>query len=246
MPGQIAGVVVSAGKMMKTVKVRVAQQAYNAHIRKHYPSPTNILVSDPNSSLREGDVVSITAGWRTSKHVRHVVTSIIAPFGPAITERPPVPSEEARMAKRADKRTAKDERRRVRREEGVAGSDNLSRDVMEKKKTDQKMGKPILRGQKPQDVVQEARRKSQKRVEKAVKNEEELTKVKKRVEGEGQSGAEVARGLVGQPVERARESEVAEEVPSELRGKNVEGENKDKSEPSKEGIMGRVSKWWGA
>jgi len=33
-PRTLAGIVVSAGKMMKTVKVRIARQVFDAHIRK--------------------------------------------------------------------------------------------------------------------------------------------------------------------------------------------------------------------
>lgn len=68
---------------------------------------------DPASSLRDGDIVSISPGWRASKHVRHVVSSIIAPFGEPIERRPPVPTEEERMAERAKRKAVKDERRRV-------------------------------------------------------------------------------------------------------------------------------------
>ncbi|KAI9707199.1 MAG: hypothetical protein M1836_000159 [Candelina mexicana] len=239
MPGQIAGVVVSAGKMMKTVKVRVAQQAYNAHIRKNYRSSINHLVSDPNSSLREGDVVSIAPGWRTSKHVRHVVTSIIAPFGPAIDERPPIPSEEERLAKRAEKRTAKDERRRAKREGGVAGSR-----VVEGKKTDQKLEKPVERGKKPQDVVKEARRKSQTSMEKKERNEKELAKVDERVEGEGKVSDEVTTELSGRTIGGDGKGTVAEEAPKEPEAKEAESASKGKAESDK-GILGRVSNWWG-
>ncbi|KAI9787030.1 MAG: hypothetical protein M1835_002876 [Candelina submexicana] len=241
MPGQIAGVVVSAGKMMKTVKVRVAKQAYNAHIRKNYRSSINHLVADPNSSLREGDVVSISPGWRTSKHVRHVVTSIIAPFGPAIDERPPIPSEEERLAKRAEKRTAKDERRRIRREEGVAASR-----VMKGKKTDQKLEKPIEPGRKPQDVVKEARRKSQTSVEKKERNEEESAKVEERVEGDGKLGGEVATGRSGRTIDGDGKGTVAEEAPKEPEAKQAESASKGKGKAeSNKGILGRVANWWG-
>ena len=71
----------------------------------------HLLVHDPHSSLRLGDVVAVSPGWRASKCVRHVVTSIIAPFGDPIEARPPVPTEEERLAERAKKRIAKDERR---------------------------------------------------------------------------------------------------------------------------------------
>lgn len=111
---QLTGVVVSAGKMVKTVKVRIAKQEWHKHIRKYFPSSTTYLVSDPNSSLREGDVVRIASGWRTSKHIRHVVSSIIAPFGTPIDTRPPIPTEEERIAERQRKRLAKDVRQAAR------------------------------------------------------------------------------------------------------------------------------------
>ncbi|KAB2572438.1 37S ribosomal protein S17 [Lasiodiplodia theobromae] len=94
---QFTGVVVSAGKMMRTVKVRIPGQKWDKHIRKDFPAPYHVLVSDPTESAREGDVVTLRNGWRTSKQVHHVVTSIVAPFGPAISERPPIPTEQERQ-----------------------------------------------------------------------------------------------------------------------------------------------------
>ncbi|OCK76558.1 nucleic acid-binding protein [Lepidopterella palustris CBS 459.81] len=104
------GVVVSAGKMAKAVRVRIAKQEWNKQIRKHFPSSTTYLVSDPNSSLREGDVVQIASGWRSSKNIRHVVSSIVAPFGPPISERPPVPTAAELLAERQRLRMEKDVR----------------------------------------------------------------------------------------------------------------------------------------
>lgn len=43
--------------------------------------------------------------------MHHVVSSIIAPFGEPIEARPPVPTEEERLAARASKKQIKDERR---------------------------------------------------------------------------------------------------------------------------------------
>lgn len=45
--------------------------------------------------------------------MHHVVNSILAPFGEPIEARPKVPSEEERLAMREEKRTRKNERRRV-------------------------------------------------------------------------------------------------------------------------------------
>ncbi|EON67917.1 hypothetical protein W97_07414 [Coniosporium apollinis CBS 100218] len=108
------GVVVSAGKMQKTVKVRIAAQEWNKHIRKHLPAPYTVLVSDPSSSVREGDIIALASGWRASKTVRHVVTSIIAPFGPPLSARPALPTEAERMAARTAKRVEKDVRQAAR------------------------------------------------------------------------------------------------------------------------------------
>lgn len=110
MSGTKVGVVVSAGKMSKAVKVRIAGQEWNKKIRKAFPSSKTYLVADPNSSLNEGDVVRIASGWRTSKQIRHVVTSIVAPFGPPVEERPPVLTEEERMKIRIRERLEKDVR----------------------------------------------------------------------------------------------------------------------------------------
>jgi len=104
------GVVVSAGKMTRAVKVRIAEREWNKHFRKYFPKPTTYLVADPNSSLVEGDVVRIASGHRYSKKIRHVVTSIVAPFGPPVTDRPPVLTEEQLLQKRLEARLAKDVR----------------------------------------------------------------------------------------------------------------------------------------
>jgi small subunit ribosomal protein S17 len=74
-------------------------------------------VHDPSSSLRIGDIISISAGWRASKHVHHVVNSIIAPFGEPIEARPPIPSAEERLEEKAVKKRAKEERKEARRRE---------------------------------------------------------------------------------------------------------------------------------
>lgn len=72
------------------------------------------LVHDPNDSLREGDVIEIVSGWRTSKRKRFVVNRIIAPFGPPIDERPPVPTQEEREAAHTEKRAQKVARKTLR------------------------------------------------------------------------------------------------------------------------------------
>ncbi|KAK7428657.1 hypothetical protein QQZ08_004751 [Neonectria magnoliae] len=113
---ELHGVVVSAGLMQKTVKVRVGGQKWNKIVNKYYADPKHYLVHDPNSSLRTGDVISIVPGWPTSQHKRHVVKHIIAPFGVPIEDRPPVPSLEERIAEREAKKAIKDERRAAKRQ----------------------------------------------------------------------------------------------------------------------------------
>ncbi|PNY29585.1 37S ribosomal protein S17, mitochondrial [Tolypocladium capitatum] len=133
---ELHGVVVSAGLMQKTVKVRVGGQKWNKVVNKWFADPKHYLVHDPNSSLRTGDVVSIVPGWPTSQHKRHVVKQIIAPHGVPIDERPPVPSLEERIAEREVKKAAKDERREaMKREREVQASDD------KKKEADGKRGK---------------------------------------------------------------------------------------------------------
>ncbi|KFY10898.1 hypothetical protein V492_04785 [Pseudogymnoascus sp. VKM F-4246] len=143
----INAVVLTAGLMEKTVKVRVGGQKWNKHVRKvRYPLhtaclelllsgyallkeplrqrmpmlivtlqyfnyPKTYLVHDPRSSLRAGDIIEISPGWRVSKHVRHVVSRIIAPFGEPIEARPSVMTEVERLEERRLKREAKDLRK---------------------------------------------------------------------------------------------------------------------------------------
>ncbi|ORY11795.1 hypothetical protein BCR34DRAFT_483536 [Clohesyomyces aquaticus] len=105
------GVVVSAGKMKKAVKVRIAGQEWNRDIRKYFPSSKTYLCADPTSSLVVGDLIRMSSGWRTSKSIRHVVTAIVAPYGTPINERTPIPTESERIAQRIQQRLLKDVRR---------------------------------------------------------------------------------------------------------------------------------------
>ncbi|KAH7197746.1 uncharacterized protein B0J16DRAFT_409334 [Fusarium flagelliforme] len=114
---ELHGVVVSAGLMEKTVKVRVGGQKWNKIVNKWFADPKHYLVHDPNSSLRTGDVVSIVPGWPTSQHKRHVIKEIIAAHGVPAHKRPPVPTMEERIAEYEAKKAAKDERRAARRQE---------------------------------------------------------------------------------------------------------------------------------
>ncbi|KAI9758545.1 MAG: hypothetical protein M4579_003037 [Chaenotheca gracillima] len=120
----LTGVVVSAGLMQKTVKVRTTQQVWDKHIRKHFNRPVNHLVHDPASSLLAGDIITFCPGYRTSKHVHHVVTSILAPFEKPIEERPPVWTDEQRDVFRTEKRAAKLLRRSVR--DGIEAHEDVS------------------------------------------------------------------------------------------------------------------------
>ncbi|KAK9772747.1 putative Ribosomal protein S17 [Seiridium cardinale] len=109
--GSKTAVVVKAGTMDKTVKVRLWGQRWEKQVQKSFQVPTYHLVHDPNNSVRQGDVINISAGWRASQHVRHIVRHIIAPHGPPIDERPPVLNEEQLYEEYAAKREAKLERR---------------------------------------------------------------------------------------------------------------------------------------
>lgn len=82
--------------------------------RQNFQHFERYLVHDPNDSLRTGDIVSISSGWRTSKSKRHVVNRIIAPWGPPIDQRPPVPTPEEREAAHAAERAKKAARKQLR------------------------------------------------------------------------------------------------------------------------------------
>lgn len=92
-----------------------------ANPSQHFLEYKSHLVADPNSSLRQGDVVRIAHGWRTSRRIVHVITEIVAPWGPPIEERPKVLSDEERMDIKLTKRAAKLERRKQRRDKDIVG-----------------------------------------------------------------------------------------------------------------------------
>ncbi|KAI1489701.1 hypothetical protein F5X96DRAFT_639792 [Biscogniauxia mediterranea] len=114
---EMHGIVVSAGLMEKTVKVKLGGVRWEPRVQKYFKQPQFKLVHDPRNSVRQGDVVAITPSWRVSQHVRHVIKHIIAPYGEPIEARPAVPTLEERVAERAEKRARKDERRKVIKEE---------------------------------------------------------------------------------------------------------------------------------
>ncbi|RAL60661.1 hypothetical protein DID88_009979 [Monilinia fructigena] len=64
---QINAVVVSSGLMEKTVKVRIGTQVWNQHLQKKFNATTHLLVHDPNSSLKTGDVISISRAGELRK-----------------------------------------------------------------------------------------------------------------------------------------------------------------------------------
>jgi hypothetical protein len=70
----------------------------------------NVLVNDPNSSVREGDIITMTPE-RHSKHVMHTVSRIVAPYGIPISQRPPLATPEERESAYLEKRARKLERR---------------------------------------------------------------------------------------------------------------------------------------
>ncbi|KAF7546903.1 hypothetical protein G7046_g9168 [Stylonectria norvegica] len=135
---ELHGVVVSAGLMEKTVKVRVGGQKWNKIVNKWFADPKHYLVHDPNASLRTGDVVSIVPGWPTSQHKRHVIKHIIAPYGVPIEQRPSVPTLEERIADREAKKAAKDERRAARRKADEDERREQKRQELEKRDTKRK------------------------------------------------------------------------------------------------------------
>ncbi|EEU45774.1 hypothetical protein NCS52_00475300 [Fusarium sp. LHS14.1] len=147
---ELHGVVVSAGLMEKTVKVRVGGQKWNKIVNKWFADPKHYLVHDPNSSLRAGDVVAIVPGWPTSQHKRHVIKHIIAPYGTPIEERPPVPSLEERIAEREAKKAAKDERRAARRQAEEDKRQEEKRLELEKKEAKRKAWEEAQQQRKPQ------------------------------------------------------------------------------------------------
>lgn len=109
------GTVVSVGRMQRTVTVSFRHNFWDKRIRKYYPKETRFLVSDPRSSLREGDVIEFSSGAPKSRHVHHVVERIITPFAVPIDERPAVMSPQERQAERENRWAAKYVRRESRR-----------------------------------------------------------------------------------------------------------------------------------
>jgi small subunit ribosomal protein S17 len=93
-----------------------------------FQRPTSYLVHDPNLSLREGDIVRLAAGFRTSRHKRHIVASILSPFGTPLSERPPLPSVEEVTQQREEKSLAKQARKALNRQKkaGILGDEEVT------------------------------------------------------------------------------------------------------------------------
>lgn len=113
---------------MKAVRVRTTKQTYDSSIKKHFHRVQLHLVSDPNSSLRQGDTIRFSRCKPVTQHVRHVVREILAPWGPAIGERPPVFSEEERSKLYQERQERKLEKRKIRLEEGEKGEKGEKRE----------------------------------------------------------------------------------------------------------------------
>ncbi|WPH04008.1 Hypothetical protein R9X50_00689200 [Acrodontium crateriforme] len=142
----LQGVVVSAGKMQKTVKVRIPTRRWEGRIGKYFSSHENHLVHDPASSLVAGDVVSLHR-MQVSANVHHVVASIVAPFGTPIDQRAPIPTPDERLAEYKAKRFKKLARRELRRA-AAAGDEAAQEKVREMDAAVDRVGKKD--GRKPQ------------------------------------------------------------------------------------------------
>lgn len=109
------GTVESVGHMDRTARVTLRSRIWDKRVRKFYPKDVRYLVSDPQNSLREGDVIEFSSGARKSRHVHHVVERIITPFSVPVEARPPVLSREERESERerrwADKYVRRESRR---------------------------------------------------------------------------------------------------------------------------------------
>ncbi|CAL9733017.1 small ribosomal subunit protein uS17m [Monosporozyma unispora] len=71
------GIVVSQGKMQKTVKVRVERKVFNKRINKELLSRKDYLVHDENEISKEGDMVRIEATRPLSKWKFFAIAEIL-------------------------------------------------------------------------------------------------------------------------------------------------------------------------
>ncbi|KAF2101780.1 ribosomal protein S17, partial [Rhizodiscina lignyota] len=102
------GVVVSAGTMSKTVKVRITRPIWNKRVQKQFTTHIDHLVHDPSNTARLGDIVSIMSGFRVSTTVRHRLAAVISPVGAPLSERPPIPSASDLLLQRKEHRARRD------------------------------------------------------------------------------------------------------------------------------------------
>lgn len=121
------------------MKARTGVQEWNNHIKKNFNRHKDVLVHDPNDSLRTGDIISISSGMRFSKTVRHIVEDIIAPFDTPIEERPPIPTPEERKIQREQKRLWKLQNRKTKRKglfnpEAFTLTDQQKEELLNRKK----------------------------------------------------------------------------------------------------------------
>ena len=106
----LIGRVTKAGLNPTVVQVTRNIMKYDKFLQKHYRFDERSLVFDPNNSLREGDVVNfhqfsaneynrrVESG--KGRQIKHVVHSILSPFGTAIEDRPIIEiNEQERMRK---------------------------------------------------------------------------------------------------------------------------------------------------
>ncbi|CCX31801.1 hypothetical protein FPQ18DRAFT_329132 [Pyronema domesticum] len=100
------GVVIAAGRCANTVKVRVVKQMWHKKLRKNYSVPQSYLADDFLHACVPGDIVSITPGLRTSRHKKHVVTSLVSPMRTG-SERIQPEGIEGWLARREEKRVAR-------------------------------------------------------------------------------------------------------------------------------------------
>jgi len=117
---KLVGTVVNAGERARTIRVRVDELKWNKNVQKYLPAPYHLLVRDTNRSCVIGDVIHLRSNWRVSKHVRHVLTQIVTPFGTPLSERPPVQSVDELQQEYETYRYAKDLRQAARGREASA------------------------------------------------------------------------------------------------------------------------------
>lgn len=77
----LTGVVISQGKMAKTVKVQITKRKWNRIVSKYVTDHKNMLVHDELNKCREGDVVRIQYVRPLSARKSWAVAEIMKPMG---------------------------------------------------------------------------------------------------------------------------------------------------------------------